>query len=308
MAGSDGERIMYTERILSVNETNELIKDLYLGEDVKKHPTISNIYVTKSGKVISIALERKVPMAYFKSTYVNKTTGYEQLNFRRDGKPISTYMHTIVLETYNPKPQDGKEYEADHLNSVRTDNRLENLQWVSKQDNLAKRDAEGSLFKKVYIYDITKNDHTIYDIYESRILAAKSIDMFRSNLTKYIKLGKVVRNNLFICDYELTQKEYEQVIKNRQYIRKPIKKEYEFKDSIVFVYNRKTKTLKEYSCKADAAKDNNLQTSNITTAIKYGGVVRNDLYITESDYLLDSDYEYIFKEHDLKVANRKENK
>jgi len=299
---------MYTERVLSVNETNELIKDLYLGEEVKKHPVIPNVYVTKSGKVISIALERKVPVAYFKSAYINKITGYEQLTFRREGKSTNAYMHTLVLDTYNPKPQDGNEYECDHLNSVRSDNRLENLVWVSRIDNIAKRDAEGSLYKKVYIYNITDNDYTIYDIYESRILASKAIDMFRSNLSKYIKLGKVVRDNLFLCDYVLTEKEYEEVIKNRKYIRKPINVEYEFKDSVVFVYNRKTKTLKEYNCKADAAKDNNLQTANITTAIKYGSVIRNDLYITESDYLLDSDYEYIFKEHDLKVTNRKENK
>jgi len=291
-------------RVLSVNEVNELIKDLYMDEEFKKHPFIENVYVSRSGKVVSIALNRNEPVAYFKSIYKNSTTGYEQCSFRRDGVGVYTYVHLLVLETYNPKPNNVEDLVADHINDDRTDNRLENLQWLTRTDNLKKRDASGSLYKKVYIYDITENDYTIYDVYESRILAAKTIDMFRSNLTKYIKTGKVARDRYFICDYVLTQKEYEEVIKNRQYIRKIVNNPSTHDDDKVCVYNRKTKKVTIYDSKEEAAKDLGLQRSNIVTAIKYGNIIRHDYYITESDYLLDSDYEYIFKEYDLKVARR----
>lgn len=44
-----------------------------------------------------------------------------------------TLVHTIVWELHNGPVPDGKE--IDHINRVRTDNRIENLRLVSRKDN-----------------------------------------------------------------------------------------------------------------------------------------------------------------------------
>lgn len=46
-------------------------------------------------------------------------------------------VHTLVAKTFL-KRIDGKNH-VDHINSVRTDNRVENLQWVTQQENNAKQ-------------------------------------------------------------------------------------------------------------------------------------------------------------------------
>ena len=56
----------------------------------------------------------------------NKITGYRAC-------PIG-FVHRIVLETFNPI-EDMKNYQCDHINSIRDDNRLENLRWVSRNEN-----------------------------------------------------------------------------------------------------------------------------------------------------------------------------
>lgn len=42
-------------------------------------------------------------------------------------------VHRIVAETFIPNPYNKKE--VDHINTIRTDNRVENLRWVTRQEN-----------------------------------------------------------------------------------------------------------------------------------------------------------------------------
>lgn len=57
--------------------------------------------------------------------------GYQQVAL---GKRFTNiYVHSLVLEAFvGPRPEG---YECDHINTVRDDNRLENLRWVTKGEN-----------------------------------------------------------------------------------------------------------------------------------------------------------------------------
>lgn len=57
----------------------------------------------------------------------NRFTGYVSCS------PIG-YIHRLVLMTFNPI-DNMEEYQCDHINSIRDDNRLENLRWVSRSEN-----------------------------------------------------------------------------------------------------------------------------------------------------------------------------
>tara|TARA_R110000787_G_scaffold118369_1_gene229211 strand:- start:183 stop:668 length:486 start_codon:yes stop_codon:yes gene_type:complete len=64
--------------------------------------------------------------------------GYVRINVSRFGKAVDFYVHRIVCETFHGSAP-FNEPEVDHINKVRSDNRLENLRWVSKSENLAHR-------------------------------------------------------------------------------------------------------------------------------------------------------------------------
>ena len=60
--------------------------------------------------------------------------GYLVLRLSEGGKCRSYNVHRLVLETFCGLPAPG--FEADHLNADRADNRLSNLEWVTKAENI----------------------------------------------------------------------------------------------------------------------------------------------------------------------------
>ena len=65
------------------------------------------------------------------------THGYKQVKVQRKGR----HAHQLILNTFYPSPLPG--LEPDHINGNRTDNRLENLRWVSKSINGLLKQAKG---------------------------------------------------------------------------------------------------------------------------------------------------------------------
>jgi len=62
-------------------------------------------------------------------TYPN---GYRGVKFGRAGK--THLIHRLVLRAFVGPAKDGED--ANHKNGVRSDNRVENLEWVSHSDNI----------------------------------------------------------------------------------------------------------------------------------------------------------------------------
>jgi hypothetical protein len=61
------------------------------------------------------------------------TKGYKHPIFCIDGKTKRVLLHQIVAKMCIPNPEGFKE--IDHINNNRTDNRIENLRWVSPSTN-----------------------------------------------------------------------------------------------------------------------------------------------------------------------------
>ena len=82
------------------------------------------------------------------------------------------FVHNVIALCYlGEKPQG---YQTDHINSIRTDNRLENLQYITQQQNTQKRKTMNG--RNVKGYTLTK-----YGTYEAHI----KVDYKSFNLGSY---------------------------------------------------------------------------------------------------------------------------
>tara|TARA_R100001198_G_C5243345_1_gene221664 strand:+ start:593 stop:1108 length:516 start_codon:yes stop_codon:yes gene_type:complete len=59
--------------------------------------------------------------------------GYIRAEFRKNGKRVSVAVHRLVALAFIPNPSNKEE--INHINGIKTDNRLENLEWVTRSEN-----------------------------------------------------------------------------------------------------------------------------------------------------------------------------
>lgn len=83
--------------------------------------------------------------------------GYLQVNLFSLKKQCCKRIHRIVAETFIPNPENKPQ--VNHKNGIKTDNRVENLEWVSHQENqthswevLGRRKAHRGGLGKIALY------------------------------------------------------------------------------------------------------------------------------------------------------------
>ena len=72
--------------------------------------------------------------------------GYLRVTLYRGGRRHRRWVHHLVLEAFiGPQPTG---QEALHLNDAADDNRVENLRWGTRQENIDMRDASGHYYSR----------------------------------------------------------------------------------------------------------------------------------------------------------------
>lgn len=97
------------------------------------HYSVSNL-----GRVCSTYRNRGIKELHI------RPSGYVQVHLYKQGKCFHKYLHRLVLETFIGQCPDGME--AAHLNGNPSDNRVVNLQWVTRKENHSHRHLHGTVY------------------------------------------------------------------------------------------------------------------------------------------------------------------
>ncbi len=87
-------------------------------------------WITAQGDIISRRTKKELIKNINKRGYVNISS---RINGRK-GKCICCKIHRLVAKTYIPNPLNKPD--VNHINGIKTDNRVENLEWCTAKENM----------------------------------------------------------------------------------------------------------------------------------------------------------------------------
>lgn len=122
--------------------------------------------------------------------------GYEYVVLCKDGKPNKLKVHRLVGIAFIQNPENKPH--IDHINTIRSDNRSENLRWVTQSENqlnpisvkkasLSKMGNKNPMRKRMrQVIQIDPNTNDVVNIFDSAVIASKHIGVDHSNIYRAI--------------------------------------------------------------------------------------------------------------------------
>lgn len=181
---------------------NEIWKDVTSFQGV--------LQASNTGKIKRLAKYRNtkgrgrvyMPEKILKQTISNY--GYYKICISIDGKVHHLSTHRLIAEAFVPNPD--IKHQINHINGIKTDNNIDNLEWVNCKENIKHAQATGlsavqprgaanKLSEKLYQYDL---DGNFIKEWTGIREACNQLKIDRSNMNRHLNGKiKILKNNKF---------------------------------------------------------------------------------------------------------------
>ena len=233
-----------------------------------------NYKITKDGKVWS-----KRSKIFLKLTLCN---GYYFIHLRSNGKGKHISINRLVAQTFIPNP-DNKPY-VNHINCDKTDNRVENLEWVTQKENCKAHDKQISHPRRVIQMDL---DGNVIATFNSITEAGESIGKTRHAVNK-VCIGKNKTAGGFKWKYEDEEHNYKEIDITQAKQVYDYDNYYVFSDGQIFNKQRKSylKPIKNASgyCYVTFSRNNVKKNCYIQRIVAEHWIENNDIEKTQVNH------------------------
>jgi len=211
----------------------------HLGKIYRAVPGYRRLIVSEDGEFYRLGEDgnpaKRCPQFKMHNTRTERrsdTTYYWTVREIADNGGVKTTgAHILVCRAWNGMPpDDGIKYDVNHKNSIKTDNRAENLEWSTRSQNIAHCFDSGENCAAVRI--IQRNIETGEEkIFRSIKNFAETMGLFRVNVRSFIAAHSKEPHNGFIYSIE----------EPRNFRIKPVR--YQTKEVAYFDYTSRKLTI-----------------------------------------------------------------
>ena len=113
-----------------------------------------------------------------------KNSGYLLITVRDGGTKKNYHKHRFIFECFHGKINDAK-LVVDHINNIKIDNRLENLQSITQSQNLKKEHRKGENLSPIRVRATNLNSGESFD-YDSIYECGKRLDINASSIRRVL--------------------------------------------------------------------------------------------------------------------------
>jgi len=158
---------------MTIAETLPIPNEFDDDNDYWPHPIYTNYESNRNGIVRHIKYKKPI------GQLTNR--GYYKITVGDNGKRKSFMSHRFLYECFHGKIVDNRV--VDHINNIRIDNRLDNLQLITQSENTKKDHKGGNSLPpiKVKATNIETGESFIYD---SLYKAERDLNTDRSNISR----------------------------------------------------------------------------------------------------------------------------
>ena len=142
---------------------------IYIISNLGKIKKLERVVLRKNGRQCYISPEDKA------ATITPK--GYLRVRLQKNKKSKHFFVHRLVADAFLEKPIGATQ--VNHKNGIKTDNRVENLEWVTRQENMEHRNADDSVQEMMHLNGLKAKEWNL----KNTAKAVASYD-FEGNLIK----------------------------------------------------------------------------------------------------------------------------